>query len=91
MFRPAATQIRNSNTYSLAAQVQAAGGEPVLLPIAPDEPGRLRELIADGLESDCCCWRAESPWASTIWSNRSWQNSRQNFSSPERKFSRESR
>ncbi len=49
---PTATQIRNSNTYSLAAQVQAAGGEPVLLPIAPDEPGRLRELIADGLESD---------------------------------------
>ena len=48
----AATQIRNSNSYSLAAQVQAAGGEPILLPIAPDEPERLRELIADGLESD---------------------------------------
>ena len=49
---PAATQIRNSNSYSLAAQVQAAGGEPVLLPIAPDESERLRELIADGLEAD---------------------------------------
>jgi molybdopterin molybdotransferase len=49
---PAANQIRNSNSYSLAAQVQAAGGEPVLLPIAPDEPQRLRELIADGLEAD---------------------------------------
>jgi molybdopterin molybdotransferase len=49
---PAANQIRDSNTYSLAAQVQAAGGEPVLLPIAPDEPARLRELIGDGLESD---------------------------------------
>jgi molybdopterin molybdotransferase len=49
---PAANQIRNSNTYSLAAQVQAAGGEPVLLPIAPDQPERLRELIADGLDSD---------------------------------------
>jgi molybdopterin molybdotransferase len=49
---PAATQIRNSNSYSLATQVQGAGGEPVLLPIAPDEPERLRELIADGLESD---------------------------------------
>ena len=45
-------QIRNSNTYSLAAQIQAAGGEPVLLPIAPDEPERLRELIADGFEAD---------------------------------------
>ena len=49
---PAATQIRNSNSYSLAAQILAAGGEPVVLPIAPDEPERLRELIADGLEAD---------------------------------------
>jgi molybdopterin molybdotransferase len=49
---PAAYQIRNSNTYSLAAQIQAAGGEPLLLPIAPDQPERLRELIADGLEAD---------------------------------------
>ncbi len=49
---PSATQIRNSNSYSLAAQVEAAGGEPILLPIAPDEPARLRELIVDGLESD---------------------------------------
>jgi molybdopterin molybdotransferase len=48
----APNQIRNSNTYSLAAQIQAAGGEPLLLPIAPDEPERLRELIADGLETD---------------------------------------
>jgi molybdopterin molybdotransferase len=48
----APNQIRNSNTYSLAAQIQAAGGEPVLLPIAPDEPERLQELIADGLEAD---------------------------------------
>jgi molybdopterin molybdotransferase len=48
----ALNQIRNSNTYSLAAQIQAAGGEPVLLPIAPDEPERLQELISDGLEAD---------------------------------------
>ncbi len=48
----APNQIRNSNTYSLAAQIQAAGGEPMLLPIAPDEPHRLRELIADGFEYD---------------------------------------
>ncbi|MGA8490875.1 MAG: molybdopterin molybdotransferase MoeA [Terriglobales bacterium] len=48
----APNQIRNSNTYSLAAQIQAAGGEPILLPIAPDEPERLRELIAEGFEAD---------------------------------------
>ena len=46
------TQIRNSNTYSLAVQIQQAGGEPVLLPIAPDEPRRLRQLIEQGLQSD---------------------------------------
>lgn len=49
---PGPTQIRNSNSYSLAAQVAAAGGEPTLLPIAPDQSLRLRELIADGLEAD---------------------------------------
>jgi len=49
---PGPSQIRNSNTYSLAVQIQQAGGEPVLLPIAPDEPRRLRELIEEGLQSD---------------------------------------
>src|SRR4029077_8141631 len=49
---PGPTQIRNSNSYSLAAQVQQAGGVPVLLPIAPDEPKRLRELIEEGLRSE---------------------------------------
>jgi len=49
---PGPTQIRNSNSYSLAVQIQEAGGEPVLLPIAPDEPRRLRQLIEEGLQSD---------------------------------------
>jgi molybdopterin molybdotransferase len=49
---PLPKQIRNSDSYSLAAQVQASGGEPILLPIAPDEPERLRELILEGLEAD---------------------------------------
>lgn len=49
---PGPTQIRNSNTYSLAAQIHNAGGDPVLLPIAPDEPVRLRALIEEGLGSD---------------------------------------
>jgi len=48
---PGTNQIRNSNSYSLAAQIQAAGGEAVLLPIAPDEPCRLRELLKEGLEA----------------------------------------
>jgi len=49
---PGDAQIRNSNSYSLAAQVTAAGGDPVQVPIAPDEPERLRQLIAVGLSSD---------------------------------------
>jgi molybdopterin molybdotransferase len=49
---PGPTQIRNSNSYSLAIQIQQAGGQPVLLPIAPDEPTGLRELIAEGLRCD---------------------------------------
>src|SRR6266700_1959070 len=49
---PEPNQIRNSKSYSLATQIQAAGGDPVLLPIAPDEPARLRELLAEGLEAD---------------------------------------
>jgi molybdopterin molybdotransferase len=50
--QPRQFQIRNSNSYSLAAQVTAAGGEPVILPIAPDETSRLRQLIEEGLRSD---------------------------------------
>jgi molybdopterin molybdotransferase len=49
---PGAAQIRNSNSYSLAAQVQNAGGEAVLLAIAPDEEARLRTLIEEGLGWD---------------------------------------
>jgi molybdopterin molybdotransferase len=49
---PGPTQIRNSNSYSLAAQIQRAGGEAVLLPVAPDELHALRALIEQGLESD---------------------------------------
>jgi molybdopterin molybdotransferase len=48
---PGPTQIRNSNSYSLAVQVRNAGGEPVLLPIAPDEPRKLQALIEEGLRS----------------------------------------
>ena len=49
---PGQTQIRNSNSYSLAVQIREAGGEPVLLPIAPDESQGLRALIEEGLKSD---------------------------------------
>ena len=49
---PGPAQIRNSNAYSLAAQIQHAGGHAVRLPIAPDQPDRLRALIEEGLACD---------------------------------------
>ena len=49
---PGPTQIRDSNLHSLEAQIELAGGEPVPLPIAPDEPRELRELIALAFEHD---------------------------------------
>jgi molybdopterin molybdotransferase len=49
---PGPTQIRNSNSYSLAAQIRKAGGDPVLLPAAPDELEGLRRLIEEGVKAD---------------------------------------
>ncbi|HEV2717571.1 MAG TPA: gephyrin-like molybdotransferase Glp, partial [Terriglobales bacterium] len=49
---PGPTQIRNSNTYSLAAQIRQSGGDPVLLPVAPDELQGLLHLIEQGLKDD---------------------------------------
>ena len=43
---PGPNEIRNSNSYSLAAQVQAAGGEPMILPVARDEADELALLLA---------------------------------------------
>lgn len=48
---PSAHQIRNSNSYSLCAQVIQAGGEPLQLPVAPDEEAKLTTLIQAGLET----------------------------------------
>jgi len=50
--KPGPSQIRNSNSYSLAALVAECGGEAVQLPIAPDEEGKLAELIQEGLKAD---------------------------------------
>lgn len=49
---PGPVQIRNSNGYTLAAQVAAAGCEPVMIGIAPDREDRLREMISEGLRAD---------------------------------------
>src|SRR5271157_4377627 len=49
---PGPNEIRNSNSYSLAAQVYVAGGEPMILPIAPDSAAELALLLRKGLERD---------------------------------------
>jgi len=49
---PAEFQIRNSNAYSLAAQVARAGGVPRLLPVARDTVEHTREIVKQGLDAD---------------------------------------
>ncbi len=45
-------QIRNSNAFTLAAQVRSAGGLPRNLGVAPDRREALREMIEKGLAAD---------------------------------------
>src|SRR6476660_3336061 len=45
-------KIINSNSYGIAAAVQEAGGIPILLGIAVDQPEALKEKIAHGLNAD---------------------------------------
>jgi molybdopterin molybdotransferase len=49
---PGPNEIRNSNSFSLAAQVYEAGGEAVILPVARDEASELALLIRKGLDSE---------------------------------------
>jgi molybdopterin molybdotransferase len=50
--RPERHQIRNSNSYMLAALVRAAGGIPTVLPVSRDTRDALRPLLQQGLEHD---------------------------------------
>jgi molybdopterin molybdotransferase len=50
--RPGPSQIRNSNAWSLAAQVIRAGGTPEIMPIARDNYESTSSLIERGLEAD---------------------------------------
>ena len=49
---PEPSQIRNSNSYSIAAQVSRAGGIAEILPVAKDDMAETRRLILRGLEAD---------------------------------------
>ncbi|MBZ5591901.1 MAG: molybdopterin molybdotransferase MoeA [Acidobacteriia bacterium] len=50
--KPRDFQIRNSNVYSLAAQVARAGGIPVILPVAKDDSEDTMRRVEQGLASD---------------------------------------
>ncbi len=50
--QPRDNQVRNSNAWSLAVQVERAGGLPEILPVAPDRHEETRQLIERGLGSD---------------------------------------
>lgn len=50
--QPAPHQIRNSNSYMLAALVNASGGNAALLPVARDTKDALRPLLEQGLRHD---------------------------------------
>ncbi len=49
---PLPFEIRNSNSYSLAAQILSAGGEPLRLAVARDDRQHLETLIRRGREAD---------------------------------------
>jgi molybdopterin molybdotransferase len=49
---PAEFQIRNSNAYSLAAQVARAGGVPRVMPLARDTVEHTASVIGQGMASD---------------------------------------
>lgn len=45
-------EVRNSNSWALAAQVAAAGGAPEVLPVAPDQMEATIALVERGLQAD---------------------------------------
>ncbi len=47
-----AGQIRDVNSYTLAASVQALGGQAIRLPIVPDTPSAIRQLFTNALAHD---------------------------------------
>jgi molybdopterin molybdotransferase len=49
---PGPSQIRNSNAPMLAAMVEAAGGEAVVLPAVPDQDAPLEAAIQQALQAD---------------------------------------
>jgi molybdopterin molybdotransferase len=45
-------KIINSNSYTLAGQIIEAGGIPILLGVAPDDPNEISRRLASGLQAN---------------------------------------
>lgn len=50
--QPGTSQIRNSNSHSIAAQVRRAGADPKILPIGRDNETSLRESLREAKSAD---------------------------------------
>lgn len=50
--KPATQQIRNSNSYGIAALIENAGGEAWCMPLVRDSADALRDAIAESREAD---------------------------------------
>ena len=61
---PGPGQIRNSNAVMLQALAIQEGAGATVLPIAPDDPGPLGQILERGLEADFCSSPAASRPAS---------------------------
>ena len=72
-------QIRNSNAWSLAAQVARAGGMPASAAGRPRHRGtHARSRSSRASRPICCCSPAASRRASTTWWSRCWPDSARN-------------
>jgi molybdopterin molybdotransferase len=49
---PRGGQIRESNRFALAAQIESAGGEASIQPLVGDDPTRIRAALESALEAD---------------------------------------
>jgi molybdopterin molybdotransferase len=50
--QPNDAEVRNSNSYSMAAMVRRAGGRPWILPVAPDDLTKTVHLLQRALDAD---------------------------------------
>ena len=85
--QPGPAQIRNSNAASLAAQIERGREVAVVLPIAPDEPVRLRELLEQGLTHDLLLISGGVSIGKLIWWNPRWRSWAQSSALPGRRSS----